>query len=217
MMNPYGLGWRRSFTALCWKWISLSTPAILALALAAFNASGSMSKPWISVSILRFILSCASSFASYQHFLGTRCFHSSARKERFMPGAISAAIIAASIGKVPLPQKGSTRILSLFHGVSMIRADASVSVIGAFTVILRYPLLCRDTPEVSIPIVATSFINATRIGKLAPSSSNQDTPYTPFRRSTMAFFIMDWISDGLKSLLFTELALATQNFPSLGI
>ena len=41
-----------------------------------------------------------------------------------MPGAISAAIIAASIGKVPLPQKGSTRILSLFHGVSMIRADA---------------------------------------------------------------------------------------------
>ena len=90
-------------------------------------------------------------------------------------------------------------------------------VIGAFTVILRYPLLCRDTPEVSIPIVATSFINATRIGKLAPSSSNQDTPYTPFRRSTMAFFIMDWISDGLKSLLFTELALATQNFPSFGI
>ena len=52
-----------------------------------------------------------------------------------MPGAISAAIMAASIGKVPLPQKGSTRIRSLFHGVSIIRADASVSVIGAFTVI----------------------------------------------------------------------------------
>ena len=167
--------------------------------------------------MLRFTLSCASSLASYQHFLGTKCFQSSARKERFIPGAMSAAIIAASIGKVPLPQNGSTRILSLFHGVSMISAEASVSVIGAFTVILRYPLLCRDTPEVSIPIVATSFINATRIGKLAPSSSNQDTPYTPFRRSTIAFFIIDWISDGLKSLLLTEFAFATQNLPSFGM
>lgn len=42
-----------------------------------------------------------------------------------------AAIIAASIGNVPLPQNGSTRIRSFFHGVSMISAAASVSVIGA--------------------------------------------------------------------------------------
>ena len=136
-MNPYGLGWRRSFTALCWKWISLSTPAIFALALAAFNASGSMSKPWISVSILRFILSCASSFASYQHFLGIKFFQSSDRKERFIPGAILAAIIAASIGNVPLPQNGSTRIRSGFHGVSIINAAANVSVIGALLVNVR--------------------------------------------------------------------------------
>ena len=39
-----------------------------------------------------------------------------------MPGAILAAIIAASIGNVPLPQNGSTKILSLFHGVSIINA-----------------------------------------------------------------------------------------------
>lgn len=51
-----------------------------------------------------------------------------------MPGAIFAAIIAASIGKVPLPQNGSTRIRSLFHGVSMMSAAASVSVIGALLV-----------------------------------------------------------------------------------
>ena len=48
-----------------------------------------------------------------------------------MPGAILAAIMAASIGKVPLPQKGSTRILSFFQGVKRIRAAARVSVIGA--------------------------------------------------------------------------------------
>ena len=46
-------------------------------------------------------------------------------------------IIAASMGKVPLPQNGSTRIRSLFHGVSMMRAAASVSVIGALLVSVR--------------------------------------------------------------------------------
>ena len=57
------------------------------------------------------------------------------QEERFMPGAIFAAIIAASIGKVPLPQNGSTRIRSTFHGVRRISAAASVSVIGALLVI----------------------------------------------------------------------------------
>ena len=75
--------------------------------------------------------------ASYQHFLGIRCFQSSDRNSRFIPGAIFAAIIAASMGKVPLPQNGSTRIRSLFHGVSMMRAAASVSVIGALLVSVR--------------------------------------------------------------------------------
>ena len=51
--------------------------------------------------------------------------------------AITAVIIAASIGKVPLPQNGSASILPPFQGVSMIRAEASVSVIGALTVALR--------------------------------------------------------------------------------
>ena len=33
----------------------------------------------------------------------------------------------------------------------------------------------------------------------------------------MAFFMMDWISDGLNSLLLMDVAFATQNFPSSGI
>ena len=56
-------------------------------------------------------------FARYQLLRGTICAHSSAKKLRFAPGAIWAAIIAASIGKVPLPQKGSTKILSFCQGV----------------------------------------------------------------------------------------------------
>ena len=48
-----------------------------------------------------------------------------------------AELVAASTGKVPLPQKGSTRIRSLFQGVSIKRALARVSVMGAFTVICR--------------------------------------------------------------------------------
>jgi len=75
--------------------------------------------------------------ASYQNFRGMMFFQSSARKDRFMPGAILAAIMAASIGNVPLPQKGSTRIRSRFHGVIMIRAAARVSVIGALLVRVR--------------------------------------------------------------------------------
>ena len=82
--------------------------------------------------------------------------HSSARKERFMPGAILAAIMAASMGNVPLPQKGSTRILSRFHGVRRIRAAARVSVIGALLVNVLYPRLCRDSPLVSMPTVTIS-------------------------------------------------------------
>ena len=145
-MNPYGLGWRRSFTALCWKWISLSTPAIFALALAAFNASGSMSKPWISVSILRFILSCASSFASYQHFSRNQMLPFLSKEGTVHAGCNICCHHCCFNRKGTASAEGSTRILSLFHGVSMIRADASVSVIGAFTVILRYPLFMQRYP-----------------------------------------------------------------------
>ena len=54
-----------------------------------------------------------------------------------MPGAMFAANIAASMGKVPLPQKGSNRIRSFFQGVKRISAEDSVSVIGAGAVIWR--------------------------------------------------------------------------------
>ena len=66
-----------------------------------------------------------------------RCSHSFARKVLFLPGAICAAIIAASIGIVPLPQKGSTRMRSPRQGVSMSSAAARFSAIGALAVSLR--------------------------------------------------------------------------------
>ena len=50
-----------------------------------------------------------------------------------LPGSIFLAIIAASIGIVPEPQNGSTSTRSGCHGVSSIRAAASVSEIGAIT------------------------------------------------------------------------------------
>ncbi len=66
-----------------------------------------------------------------------RFFHVSDKKVLLRPGAMLAAIIADSMAKVPLPQKGSTRILSFFHGVSIMSAEANVSVMGAFTVCFR--------------------------------------------------------------------------------
>ena len=134
-----------------------------------------------------------------------------------MPGAILAAIIAASIGNVPLPQKGSTKIRSFFQGVSRISAAAKVSLMGALLTMVRYPLLCRDRPVVSRLIVASSFINEIRMGYSAPVSGNHSTWYTVLSRSTIAFFTIDWMSEGLNSLVFTEDALVTQNFPSEGI
>ena len=78
---------------------------------------------------------------SYHSFLGIIPDQLSAVKSRLSPGAIFAAIIAASIGNVPLPQKGSINILSLFQGVSLISAAARHSEIGAFPASGRYPLL----------------------------------------------------------------------------
>ena len=55
------------------------------------------------------------SAASYHNCLSIMLVHFCAVNLRFIPGAILAAIIAASIGNVPLPQNGSTRILSPLH------------------------------------------------------------------------------------------------------
>ena len=108
------------------RWKSL-TPA-------DFTTSPSRSYPCISVAALRFSRSSASSLASFHRRLSIRLSQLIARKSRFTPGAIFAAIMAASMGNVPPPQKGSTRIRSLRQGVSMISAAASVSVIGALAV-----------------------------------------------------------------------------------
>ena len=88
---------------------------------------------------------------------------------------------------------------------------------GAWATSFLYPLLCRDSPVLSSPTVTWSFSRNTLTGNPAPSSENQLIWYTPFSLSTIAFFITDWISDGLNSLDLTLAALATQNFPSLGM
>ena len=74
-------------------------------------------------------------FLLYGHFLW-------AVKEnapKFLPTqkAVSYTHLAASIGIVPLPQNGSTKIRSAFQGVSIIKAAARFSAIGAFAVSLR--------------------------------------------------------------------------------
>ena len=160
--------------------------------------------------------SFASVTASYQYFFAIRFVQDSAVKLRFIPGAIWAAIIAASIGKVPQPQNGSTKIRSPFQGVSISSAAAKVSVIGALLERIRYPRLCKERPDVSIPTTASSFKKVMRKGYSAPSSGNQLIWYRAFKRSTTAFFTIDWISEGLNSLLFTDAAFATQNFASAG-
>ena len=88
------------------------------------------------------------------------------------PLDLVAAIIAASIGNVPLPQNGSTRIRSGLHGVSISRDAASVSVSGALLVKVRYPLLCRESPDVSSVTITSSFSRKIRTGYGAPSSGN---------------------------------------------
>src|SRR5699024_12622452 len=84
----------------------------------------------------------------YQYLLDLHSFptrrSSDLKNGRFIPGAILAAIIAASIGNVPLPQNGSTNGCSGFQRVNKINAAANVSLIGAFAVLVRYPLLCKD-------------------------------------------------------------------------
>ncbi len=114
-----------------------STPASLAFSRANWMHCPSRSYPWISTWISLSRRSSASSRASAQHFGAITFFHLWAWKERIRPGACPAAIMAASMGNVPPPQKGSTKIRSLFHGVSMSSAAASVSDMGALTVCFR--------------------------------------------------------------------------------
>ena len=191
MTNPYFFGWLSSDTGLLWKWIRWSTPAFRAFSRAAFTTSPSISYPWISVSMSSTMRLFASSITSYQCFFGIRCSHCSARNSRFIPGAMFAAIMAASMGNVPDPQKGSTRMRSFFQGVSMMSALASVSEIGAFAVSRRYPLLWRETPVVSMPTVTSSFMIVTRRGNSGPVSGNSIRRYFRRIRSTIAFFMMD--------------------------
>ena len=77
-----------------------------------------------------------------------------------------------------------------------------VKATGALLVISRYPLLCRESPEVSIPTVTSSFIKNRRSGYSGPDSGNHSIWYFPFIRSTIAFFTIDCISEGLN--IFTE-------------
>ena len=163
-MKPYFFGWLKSATALCWKWIMCSTPARFAFSLAALITSPSMSYPWISTFTVVSIISSASFTHSYQSLRSIRFVHSSAVKSRFIPGATFAAIIAASIGKVPLPQNGSTRIRSFLQGVNIIKEAARVSVNGALLVIVLYPRLCKESPDVSSATVTSSFSKKIRTG-----------------------------------------------------
>ena len=164
MINPYFFGWLSCSTLLLWKWIRWSTPASLAFSLAIFTMASSMSYPWISVSTCKSTSSPASSRASYQFLLPTICSQLSAVKLLFIPGAILLAIIAASMGKVPLPQNGSTKMRSFFQGVSNKSAAARFSAIGALAVSFLYPLLCRESPVVSSATVTSSFNKKTLIG-----------------------------------------------------
>ena len=75
--------------------------------MARATASGSMSPPQISYSPLN-SLSMASSAADIQCFFSSQ-LHLWAEKERFRPGARFLAMRAASMGMVPLPQKGSQK------------------------------------------------------------------------------------------------------------
>ena len=84
------------------------------------------------MSILKLIKSSASSTALSHSSLFIILVQRKDVKRLFIPGAILAAIIAASIGNVPLPQNGSISIRSNFQGVSIISAAANVSDIGAF-------------------------------------------------------------------------------------
>ena len=128
------------------------------------------------------------------------------------PAPYSLPIMAASIGKVPLPQNGSTRIRSLIprsqhdEGRRQRLRRSAPYLSGccnrAYAGILRS---CQALPS---PCPCEGIRAA---GKLAPLSGNHSDTHMPcFIRSTMAFFMMDWISDGLKSLLLMEEAFATQ-------
>ena len=66
-----------------------------------------------------------------------------AEKLRFSPGAMFLAISAASIGIVPLPQKGSQKSSLPLYLESFTIEAAIVSFRGASLCAGRYPRLCR--------------------------------------------------------------------------
>ncbi len=171
------------------------------------------------MSVLTFVSarSFASSRASYHCFLEIMLVQFWDMNSLFIPGAMFAAIIAASMQNVPLPQNGSTSILSACHGVSFINAAARVSEIGASFEIFLYPLLWRDSPEVSMVTSTISLFMNMRIGYSFPSSLNHSIPYFSFSFSTTAFLTILWMSEELNSFDLTETAFFTQNFPFPGM
>ena len=72
---------------------------------------------------------------------------------RFNPGAIFIPIIAASMGMVPEPQKGSMSNLSGCQTLKSTNAAANVSLIGASAFSVRYPRLWILIPVVSSVMV----------------------------------------------------------------
>ena len=108
--------------------------------------------------------------------------------------------------------------LSLFHGVSMIRADASVSRDRSSLSFYDILFYAEIRLRYQYRIVATSFINATRIGKLAPISSSARTPVYGHRAcSAMAFHQWTWMSDKAKETSTLHRSNARQQIPIAGI
>ena len=66
-------------------------------------------------------------------------------------------INAASIASVPLPHMGLIKLPLPFQPVARTTPAASVSCMGAFSGIFRYPLLERGSPEVSTNSELVSF------------------------------------------------------------
>ena len=120
-------------------------------------------------------------------------------------------------GNVPLPQKGSTRILSLFHGVSMISAAASVSVIGALTGHLTVSSFMQgDTGCIDPNCCNILHRKRHESGNCCSVFREPGDPIdAPAVVLPIAFFMIDWISDGLNRAYFLRsVAFATQNLPS---
>ena len=81
------------------------------------------------------------------------------QNSRFMPGAIFTPIMAASIGMLPLPQNGSTKMRSSLHGVNKRTAYSLRSSpssprtyrFSGYTAPKEAPWSFRTTPQKRLP------------------------------------------------------------------